>query len=113
MPSRSPILNLTFALVAFTAAVLVWQTFLRPAPQARPEEPIVEEECVGEPIVVAYAYEGTVVEPHACLPQCSDDLPRYVLYTNGKATQCEPPPGCNDFGEDTGVTCKVPAMSTL
>lgn len=61
--------------------------------------------CIGEPIEVEYAYTGWL-EPHACAVQCDDDEPRYILYTDGKATQCQTPPGCNDEGEDKGIFCE-------
>lgn len=74
---------------------------------ARPKAPVVEVPCKGSPITVDFAYTGMVNEPWTCKVQCDDDQPRYILYTNGKATQCEIPPGCNDTGEDTGQTCTV------
>ncbi len=73
-----------------------------------PKPPVVEVPCLGTPINVDFAYNGTVNEPWSCQEQCEDDQPRYLLYTNGKATQCQVPPGCNDTGEDTGVTCVPP-----
>jgi len=73
----------------------------------RDKEPVVEVPCKGAPIKVDFAYTGTVNDPWTCQPQCQDDKARYVLYSNGKATQCETPPGCNDTGEDSGVTCTV------
>ncbi len=78
-------------------------------PTMPPPEPAAE--CIGEPIVVSYAYTGWN-KPHACAPQCKDDRPRYILYTDGRATQCETPPGCNDWGEDKGVTCTPSLTST-
>lgn len=75
----------------------------------RPKPPVVEVPCKGTPIKVDFAYTGGVNDPWTCKPQCDDDKPRYILYSNGKATQCETPPGCNDTGEDNGVTCTVPA----
>ncbi len=65
--------------------------------------------CRGEPIVVDFPYLGTVNDPWTCRVQCEDNRPRYILYTNGRATQCQDPPGCYDTGEDTGVTCTPPA----
>jgi len=86
--------------------IIVVQAFLPegPLPGVTPSK---EESCVGEPIVVDYDFGGSFMEPHACAVQCADDKPRYILYKNGKATQCETPPGCNDYGEDRGVTCKI------
>ena len=74
-----------------------------------PPAPLVEENCIGTPITVAYPYLGGVNDPWDCKVQCDDDEPRYILYSNGKATQCETSPGCNDYGEDRGITCKLPA----
>lgn len=73
-----------------------------------PGEP--ETECVGEPIPVDFAYAGWS-EPHTCAAQCEDGEPRYILYSDGQATQCEPPPGCNDWGEDKGILCAPPLRS--
>lgn len=78
----------------------------------RPKTPVVEVPCKGTPIKVDFAYTGTVNDPWTCQPQCSDDKPRYILYSNRKATQCETPPGCNDTGEDNGVTCTVPVTNS-
>lgn len=77
----------------------------------RPQEPIVEVPCIGQPITVDFAYTGAVNDPWTCQEQCTDDQPRYILYSNGKATQCETPPGCNDTGEDSGVTCTPPSAA--
>jgi hypothetical protein len=55
-----------------------------------------------------------VNSPYECKIQCDDDEPRYILYKNGKAAQCETPPGCLDYGEDHRITCAPPvAMSTV
>ena len=93
--------------------VVVAQAILpeRIPPPAPPTPPAQQATCIGTPIKVSYAYTGGYIQDHACLPQCADNKPRYVLYTNGEATQCETPPGCNDTGEDTGVTCVLPAQS--
>lgn len=64
--------------------------------------------CEGTPIRVDYPYYGGMLQPHACQPQCEDQIQHYVLYTNGKATQCQRLPGCLDWGEDQGVTCVPP-----
>ena len=76
-----------------------------------PPPPAPELDCIGEPITVTYPYTGTVNDPWDCQVQCDDDKPRYLLYSNGKATQCETPPGCNDTGEDSGITCRVNAQT--
>lgn len=63
------------------------------------------DECEGEAIVVDYEYGGEMMGPHECAPQCEDKNRRYILYTNGMATQCQTLPGCADWGEDNNVTC--------
>ena len=72
-------------------------------------KPKENQPCEGEPIEVNYAYYGGMHSPHGCAPQCEDGKQRYLLYTNGKATQCQKVPGCLDWGEDQGVTCIPPA----
>lgn len=68
-------------------------------------KPKINQACIGTPIEVDYAYHGNMLAPHACAQQCNTNVQRYVLYTNGKATQCQTLPGCLDWGEDQGVTC--------
>ena len=65
-----------------------------------------EEDCFGEPLYVDYPFKDSYLEPHACELQCEDGIQHYVIYSNNLATQCETLPGCNDEGEDRGVTCK-------
>lgn len=79
-----------------------------PPPRSMPPP----EQCRGAPIRVDFAFNGSVNEPWTCQVQCEDSLPRYILYSNGKATQCEAPPGCNDYGEDRGITCVPPVASS-
>lgn len=79
----------------------------------RPEDIEPEVECIGQPIAVDFPYMGTIAEPWSCQEQCNDDAPRYILYSNGRATQCETPPGCNDYGEDRGMTCVPPGAASL
>lgn len=79
---------------------------------SQPKEPVVEVSCIGTPITVDFAYNGTVNEPWTCEEQCDNNQPRYILYTNGKATQCQTLPGCNDTGEDSGVTCTPPTAGS-
>lgn len=76
------------------------------------QEPVTEQPCTGTPINVDYAFTGGYLEPWACQQQCGTTQQRYVLYTNGKATQCELLPGCNDYGEDNGQTCTPPVGMT-
>lgn len=87
--------------------VLVIQAVIPRTYTPEPREPVVEQLCLGTPIVVDYAFTGGYLEPWACESQCDDNKQHYIVYSNGKATQCEPPPGCNDWGEDTGVTCRI------
>ena len=77
-------------------------------PNAPPPEP--QKTCVGAPIEVDYPFGGWM-EPHACAVQCDDDQPRFILYADGRAAQCQTPPGCNDEGEDRGILC-VPALAS-
>lgn len=88
--------------------ILFVQALFPPSAPVRDPEDLVAGDCVGEPIEVPYAYTGSPVDPWSCQPQCEDDEPRYLLYTNGVATQCQEPPGCFDSGEDNGVTCRIP-----
>ena len=67
-----------------------------------------QQDCVGTPLYVPYEYNGTTVDPWSCQPQCTDQKQHYLVYTNGMATECETLPGCNDAGEDNGVTCHIP-----
>jgi hypothetical protein len=110
------IVKMTMGLAGFVLVVLLYQSlfwvrFTVPPP-AVPKKPVVEAPCYGTAITVNEPYLGVAVNPHSCIPQCEDDQPRYLVYTNGKATQCEEPPGCNDYGEDNGITCKPPNMTT-
>lgn len=102
--------QVTYATFAFILLVVAWQAFTDPPlPQEKPKEP--PKSCIGEPIIVEYAFGGDFMEPWACQIQCEDKIQRYILYSNGQATQCEEVPGCLDWGEDHGVTC-TPPMET-
>lgn len=88
---------------------VAFQAFTAPRGVKRtPRFPEEGEPCTGEPIEVEYAYDGALLGPHECQVQCKDEKEHYILYTNGMATQCEPLPGCSDWGEDHGVTCAIP-----
>lgn len=109
-PSLQHIIQAFFGVIFL---ILLYQAIRVPKiPEAEPREDTATVNCTGEPIFVPYAFEWTVLEPHACAPQCTDGKQRYIVYTNGLATQCENLPGCNDTGEDTGVTCKISAGSS-
>ncbi len=101
------------AVCALILVIVAWQSVFPAKYVPRPPEPPAPElDCIGEPINVDFAYTGGVNDPWTCKVQCDDDNPRYILYSNGKATQCETPPGCNDVGEDRGVTCKLQNVSS-
>ena len=111
MPSiLPPIAERTLIGIFFTfiCAVVVFQAY---APERIPLVKNIDKPCKGTPIVVDYPYEGGFLDPHACKVQCDGDEPRYVQYSNNFGTQCETPPGCNDWGEDKGITCKLPSAS--
>lgn len=111
--SAKNVKNATYGLFGFVIVALLYVSIREPAV---PEAPVQadEEDCIGTPIVVDYAYQGGVNTPHECIVQCEDDLPRYIQYSNGKAAQCDTPPSCLDYGEDHRITCKPPAaMSTI
>lgn len=95
-------------LVIAIAGTLVYESFIDDNSSAdfkpKPNQP-----CEGTPIEVDYPYHGGMLAPHACQPQCDTDRQRFILYANGKATQCQKLPGCLDWGEDQGVTCVPPA----
>lgn len=91
--------------------IIVVQSFIPWEYRTHIPEPEPEVECMGEPIAVDFPFNGGVNEPWTCQVQCTDQKPHFILYTNGKATQCETLPGCNDTGEDRGVTCTPPVTS--
>lgn len=90
--------------------VLVQAALPTPAAQTPPPPP-APVTCIGDPIPVDYVFTGWN-QPHACAVQCEDDQPRYILYSDGKAAQCQTPPGCNDEGEDRGILCEPALTST-
>lgn len=101
-------------IVLIFGIILVSTAFVRvfPPMYRTPTEDILPSSaCKGEAIIVDVPYVGTVNEPWTCQVQCEDKKQHYILYSNGKATQCQELPGCNDTGEDTGVTCVPPASS--
>lgn len=91
--------------------VVLFQVILpeRPLPPPEPSAPALSTTpCRGEPIAVNFAFTGTIHEDWTCKIQCTDRKLRYILYSNGIATQCEELPGCNDYGEDHNITCAPP-----
>ena len=105
--SRLPIEKVAYSFFGVVFLVLVYQSFFW-TPVVKPFSLEPSGECVGESLFVSYPYEGRVLDPHACAPQCADQRQRYIVYTNGYATQCETVPGCSDWGEDRGKTCRIP-----
>lgn len=108
--------TVTAIFLVFAAIIIIWQATARVVVDQEkhgqtytPPAPESNQPCKGEPIKVNYSFRGSYIEPHACLPQCQDQIQRYILYANGKATQCEPLPGCNDWGEDNGIECEPPS----
>ncbi len=97
-----------FLIIVFVTVIT--QSFIRPT--AGDYEAPASAECVGTPIKVDYPFAGGFLEPHACASQCQDMQQHYILYDNGKATQCQILPGCLDWGEDRGVTCVVPGTAS-
>lgn len=73
-------------------------------------EPKQGDTCLGTAIRVDYPYEPGVVAPWECHKQCEDvNIQYYVVFGDGKATQCELLPGCDDWGQDHDITCVPPA----
>lgn len=104
--------TVTAALLTYVVAMLmIYALRGNPDQVLAPEKKEAPVACKGEAIVVDYPFEGGYLAPHACKVQCQDKKQRYVLYKNGSATQCEDLPGCNDKGEDSGVTCVPSAVS--
>jgi hypothetical protein len=102
-------LERTVGIVCAVILLVVIFESLHPARYVSKPPPIVaQKNCVGSPIVVTFPFTGAVNDPWTCQVQCKDDKPRYVLYSNGRATQCDTPPSCLDYGEDHGITCNPP-----
>jgi hypothetical protein len=102
--------HIIVGIMAVFIVILLWQgTHPRAEVQPPPVTPSsAVAACNGQPIAVSYPYRGQPENPHECKVQCEDKKPRYIVYTNSVATQCEELPGCNDWGEDRNITC-VPA----
>lgn len=94
-------------------ALVLFDSFRPVKVPTREDVALVEKPCKGTPISVDFPFEWTVSKPHSCAPQCADGKPRYILYSDGQATQCEDPPGCNDYGEDNGITCTPPGAASV
>ncbi len=82
--------------------------------KATAEEKENDVPCEGLPIRVDYTYphptDADFDNPWECQVACQTDnyVPRYILYTNGNATQCGGPPNCYDTGEDQRFQCDPP-----
>ena len=100
---------------AFVLLVLLWLVWSRiEVGSAVPQAPVYEKvSCKGLAIKVEHAFRGRTIDEHSCAVQCDGNVPRYVLYSNGKATQCEALPGCNDWGEDKNIECIPPDQTSL
>jgi len=108
---QAPFGKAVVVLIAAITVALAYESFVadKSGSEFKPKE---NQACEGTPIEVDYPYHGGMLGPHACNPQCDDKVQHYVLYTNGKATQCQKLPGCLDWGEDQGVTCLPEADKT-
>lgn len=103
--------KIAYGLLAVTLTVTATQSIVRGVMLRDP--PILEaQDCKGTPIIVPYSYGGGMLDPHECKVQCDEGVQKYILYSDGQATQCQDLPGCNDTGEDRGVTCIPPGAST-
>jgi len=104
------------AILGIVLVVLIFQSVSGhdvPQPNlANPDAP-----CVGQPIVVNYPFphpeDADFENPWECQVQCADKVQRYILYSNGRATQCSKVPGCLDQGEDNWATCTPPQQSVM
>jgi hypothetical protein len=106
---KDNVISVTFSFLTVVLVALVVQSFLpRRAIQARPPVPQEIKDCEGTPIQVNAPYDGGVIEEWSCQQQCNDKIQHYLVYTNGVATPCEKLPGCYDYGEDHGITCRIP-----
>jgi hypothetical protein len=109
LPYRKPTLAIFGVIIAL---LFIQALFPRQAKPMKPQD-LATEDCIGEPLSIPFAYTGNVVDPWSCQIQCQDKKQRYLVYTNGAATQCEILPGCNDFGEDHGETCRIPGGASI
>lgn len=112
MQDSARLSNLVYGFCTLIILILVVQWVLPPRmPEVEVPAPVAD--CFGKPLAVDYPYNGTVNEPWACQAQCEDGIQRYLVYTNNTATQCQALPGCNDTGEDSGVTCRIPLSTPV
>lgn len=100
-------------LIAFVFVVTGAQSILRglrlDALANRPKpDPVA---CRGEPIIVNDNFYGGSLKPWSCKERCEEGQSFYLLYLNGRGTQCGAYPNCFDQGEDDGITC-IPPLTT-
>ena len=101
--------HLVLSFCVIVLLILTWHALFPASTMQLPQAD--EIPCVGQPVTVTYPYLHKQEKPFECQVQCKDNIPRYILYTNSLATQCETLPGCTDYGEDSGITCQAPTMS--
>jgi len=106
---------ITIGTLAIIFVVVLFQVIRpEPVPETLPAPAAPTDSttpCRGDPIPLKSAFTGGSFEPWTCKIQCDDQKLRYILYSNGKATQCEELPGCLDYGEDHNITCVPPAIT--
>ncbi len=102
-PDRTVGLFFAVILLVLVFYAFFWESKVEPL-----GEPPKNSTCKGKPIFVDYPFHGGMIDPHACKPQCKEQLRKYIYYSNDRATQCSKLPGCLDWGEDKGVTCNIP-----
>lgn len=104
---------ITIGSLALVFIVILGQAFLPERALPPPPPSVPSTPCRGEPIAVDFAFTGSIQQQWTCKIQCDDHKLRYILYANDKATQCEELPGCNDYGEDHGITCAPPVKTDI
>lgn len=98
--------NVLYVVVcSFIFVIVLMQSLALPTYERSPG-PITEgDPCKGESIEVDYAYPEGGDSPNECMKQCLAGAPRYILYPDGRATQCALLPGCGDWGESRDIFC--------
>lgn len=112
MPPTSPLQRFITGFFVFVFALVALQSIFPRGGRTVAKAPVAPGPCQGEAITVDFPYAGGTLDPWTCQVQCTDKKQHYILYADGQATQCESLPGCNDWGEDNGVTCTPPGTST-
>lgn len=109
---QSPLTQFILGFFVFVLVLVAIQSVFPRGGRLRAQEPMPPGPCRGTPIKVDFPYAGGMLDPWTCRVQCTDKQLRYILYADGQATQCQALPGCNDWGEDNGVTCTPPGASS-